>query len=139
MPMLFYPLAGALANAEERQAILAGSVLHLFKSDLNPNPSTPLSEFTANEADYTGYAAIPFATWHDPILAPGSGYMIESPYAQFDTGATTPVVANLIGGAYLVDSGGDLRMCVIFDTPVPMEVAHQGIPIQLIDLFPTGF
>lgn len=135
----FYPLAGCLKNAQERKTALALSVLHLFKSDLVIDPSTPLSAYTAEEADYDDYAAITLTAWNNPILAPGSGYMIESPYAQFEVGLTDPVVGNLIGGCYVVDVGGVLRMAVAFDSPIPMQLAGQGIPLQLIDLFPTGF
>lgn len=134
----FYPLAGCLQNATERKTALASSVLHLFKDGFTPNPSTPLSSYTANEADYDSYAPITLTTWNNPILAPGSGYMIESPYAQFETGSSDPVTGNMIAGCYVVDAGGKLRMAVVFDQPVPMQLAHQGIPIQLIDLFPTG-
>lgn len=136
----YYPLQGCLENATERQTAYAASVVKLFKYDIlpAPDPSTPLSAYDAAEADYDDYAPITLTAWNNPILAPGSGYMTESPYAQFEVGMTDPVVGNLIGGAYVVDAAGKLRIAVVFDQPVGMNLAGQGIPLQFVDLFPTG-
>lgn len=137
MSTQFFPLEGCRESASEMQTVLANSVLHLFKSDLVPDPSTPLADYTAAEADYTGYAAETMAAWNTPILAPGTGFMIGSPLVQFEVGST-PTTTNIIGGAYLVDAAGDLRMTIIFTAPIPMELDGQGIPINLVWLFPTG-
>jgi hypothetical protein len=56
---------------------------------------------------------------------------------QFEVGAT-PTTTNVIAGCYLVDAAGDLRMTVIFTSPVPMQLDGQGIPLNLVWLFPTG-
>lgn len=138
MSVQFIPLAGCLQNALEMQTALAASMCHLFVSTFTPDPSSPLSDYTAAEATYDDYAAIEFTTWLPPILAPGTGFMIQSPEIQFRTGTTDPMVPNLIGGLYVVDSGGFLRITVIFTAPVPMQLAYQGIPINLVYLFPTG-
>ena len=138
MSTQFFPLEGALQNATEMRSALANSVLHLFQSTLVPDASTPLADYTAAEATFTNYSAQTFATWNAPILAPGTGYMIGSPLVQFSTGASTPTTTNVIGGAYLVDSGGKLRMTIIFTENVPMQLANQGIPMNLNWLFPTG-
>jgi hypothetical protein len=118
----FFPLEGCRESADEMRTVLASSVLHLFTDALNPDPSTPLETLTA---------------WHPPILAPGTGYMIGSPLVQFEVGAT-PTTTNVIAGCYLVDAAGDLRMTVIFTSPVPMQLDGQGIPLNLVWLFPTG-
>jgi hypothetical protein len=133
----FFPLEGCRESADEMRTVLASSVLHLFTDALNPDPSTPLADYTAAEADYTGYAAETLTAWHPPILAPGTGYMIGSPLVQFEVGAT-PTTTNVIAGCYLVDAAGDLRMTVIFTSPVPMQLDGQGIPLNLVWLFPTG-
>jgi hypothetical protein len=134
----FQPVAGCLESATEMQTVLALSVLHLFKDGLNPDPSTPLADYTAAEADYDTYAAITLTAWNNPILAPGTGYMTMSPAVQFAVGPSDPVTPNLIQGCYMLDAAGNLRLVVIFDAPLPMQVAGQGIPIQLSWLFPTG-
>jgi len=138
MSVQFYPLAGCLENALERQAALVNSVLHLFQSPFVPTASSVLADFDDAEADYDTYAAETLAAWFDPILAPGSGYMIGSPLVQFEVGDTDPVTPNVIAGAYLTDQTGKLRWSVTFTETVPMQLAGQGIPLNLIFLFPTG-
>lgn len=138
MSVQFIPLAGCLANALQQQTAFAASLLHLFQSTFMPDPSNVLADYTAAEATYDTYAAIEMTTWFDPILAPGSGFMINSPEVQFSTGDTDPVVTNLIGGCYLVDATGHLRITIIFTAAIPMQLAYQGIPINIVYLFPTG-
>ena len=138
MSTQFFPVAGCKESATEMQSELANSVLHLFKSELVPDPSTPLSSYTAAEADYDGYAAETLAAWNDPILAPGTGYMIGSPLVQFAAADPFTGDGNTIGGCYLVDAAGKLRMSVIFTAPIPVQMPGQGIPINLVWLFPTG-
>jgi hypothetical protein len=120
------------------QTVLAASVCHLYQAALVPVPATPLADYTANEADYDSYAAETMAAWFDPILAPNTGYMILSPAVQFEVGPTDPVTQNMIGGLYLLDSAGALRLTIIFTEATPMQFAGQGIPIQIAWLFPTG-
>lgn len=139
MSVQFIPLSGCLANATQMQTALAASILHLFQSTFVPTPSNALADYTAAEADYDDYMALEMTAWLDPILAPGSGFMIQSPEVQFAVGDTDPVVGNVIGGCYLVDAAGKLRITVIFTQPIPMQIAYQGIPINLVYLFPTGF
>jgi hypothetical protein len=120
------------------QTAFAASELHLFQASFVPDPSNVLSDYTAAEADYDSYAAIEMTTWNTPILAPGTGFMIQSPEVQFAVGDTDPTTPNSIGGCYLVDATGHLRLTVIFTAPIPMQLAYQGIPINLVYLFPTG-
>jgi hypothetical protein len=138
MAIVFAPVSGCGVSAAAMQADLALSILHLFKATFVPNPSNVLADYTAAEADYDTYAPITITAWDNPILAPGSGYMILSGLQQFEVGAADPVVGNVIGGCYLVDAAGKIRQTVIFDAPVPMQFAGQGIPITLTILFPTG-
>lgn len=138
MAVQFFPLEGCLTTATAVRTALANSVIHLFKSSFAPEPTDPLASYTAAECDYDGYAAITFAAWNTPILAPGTGYMIGSPLVQFTWVFDTADVGNLVGGCYVVDAATKLRMTVIFTEPIPMQQAGQGIPINLVWLFPTG-
>lgn len=135
----FYPLAGCEAQAQERKTALVASVVRLFKSALVPTPSTPKADYVSNEADYDAYAAITIAAWLGPILAPGSGFEILSPLVLFSCGAADQVVPNTIGGFWLEDAAGVVRMTGKFDPFLPMQIAYQAIPLNLLDLFPTGF
>jgi len=113
----------------------SGNVIMLIKEPFTP--ASNLDPTALDEADFTGYAAETLTAWNTPILAPGTGYMIGSPLVQFEVGAA-PSVTNVINGCYLVDAAGDLRMVVIFTSPIPMQLDGQGLPINLVWLFPTG-
>ena len=138
MSVQFFPLEGCLATANALRTTLANSVLHLFREPLVPDPSTPLVDYTAAEATYDGYTAATMNAWNVPILAPGTGYMIGSPLVQFTWVSAGPDVGNVIAGCYLVDAAGKNRLTVIFTDLIPMQQAGQGIPINLVWLFPTG-
>lgn len=138
MSVQFVPLSGCYQNALQQQTAFAASEVHLFQSSFVPTPSNILADYTAAEADYDTYVALEMTAWFDPILAPGTGYMIQSPEVQFSTGSTDPTTPNVIGGCYLLDTAGNLRFTVIFTAPVPMELAHQGIPLNFVWFFPTG-
>ena len=133
------PLAGCQVAAAERQTAYAASVIRLFKDSLVPTPSTTKAELEAAEADYDAYASETITAWNNPILAPGSGYEILSPLVLFEVGAVDPVVGNDIGGFWLEDASGDVRMVGTFDPSLPMQFAGQGIPLTILDIFPTGF
>lgn len=135
----FYPLESCLQQADERQAVYAASVLHLFKSTLVVDASTTKADLEAAEADYDAYVAQTLTAWFAPILAPGTGYMIASPLVQFSTGVTDPVVPNTIGGFWFEDAAGHVRGIGTFNPALPMQLANQGIDLNLVDLFPTGF
>lgn len=137
MPQFFYPLAACREQASERRTEYATGEIHLFQSSFVPTPSDPLSSYTAAEADYDTYAPVTVTAWDDPILAPGSGFMISSPYFQFEVGATDPTTPNVIGGLWYEDAGGVIRFAIIFDEPLPMQAAYQAIYGTLVDLFPT--
>lgn len=139
MSVQFTTLKGCNKNASERQTIYAASEIMLFKSALIPTPSTTLAEFEAAEADYASYARMVLTAWFAPGLAPGSGWLIGSPLVQFAWAAAGLNVGNVIGGAVLIDAAGDDRIAVIFTEPVPMQGAGNIIPINLVDLFPTGY
>ena len=64
--------------------------------------------------------------------------MINSPEVQFSTGDTDPTTPNSVAGCYLVDATGKLRLTIIFTTPIPFQLAYQGLPINIVYLFPTG-
>ncbi len=138
MSVQVIPLAGCLVDATAWRTSMANSKVHLFKSSFTPTASSPLADFTANEADYDDYAEQTITAWLAPILSSGSGYMVTSPLVQFTTGDTDPVVGNIIGGAYIVDANTKLRMYVVFTQPIPMQVAGQGIPVSLTAFFNTG-
>lgn len=141
MSKVFYPLSAALVNATERQTAYAGSVLHAYKSSFVPAENSPLADFTAAECDYDGYASQTITAFFDPIFSAQGGYQISSPLFQFAYTDGVGHVGNTVGGLYMVDSGGDLRMVVAFDPGeyVTLAADGQGFDVSLADFFPTGF
>jgi hypothetical protein len=134
-----YSMTGALANSEERQTALAGSVVSLFKSTLTPTPATLKAAFEAAECDFDTYVAKTISAWLGPVLAPGTGYQIVSPLLLWALAGTDPTTPNTVGGWWLEDGAGVVRMFGTFDPFLPMEIAYQSVPLFLYDLFPTGF
>ena len=134
----FFPLSGCKVIAAAMQTAMAASNCRLFQSSFTPDPSNVLADYVAAEATYSGYAEQEFTAWFDPILAPGSGYMIGSPLVQFEFDASPGTPSNNIGGCFVVDSDMNLRIAIIFDSEIPMQMAGQGIPLNIVWLFPTG-
>jgi hypothetical protein len=128
----------AAQDALERQAVLALSVMHLWKTPFTPTAATTKADLVAVEADYDTYAEKTLTAWFAPILAPSSGYIIESPLVQFGPLATTPVQGNIIGGYWIEDAAGIVRQIVTFDQPANMQVLGQGIPVNAVVTFPAG-
>lgn len=141
MAKLFYPLDATRVCAQERQAAYAASQIRLYQSTLVPTETTTLAELIAAECDYDGYVAQALTPWFAPILAPGSGYMTASPLVQFAYVDGVPRQSNLVGGAFLVDSGGDLRMVLALSPAeyVTMAINGQGFDVNIADVFPSGF
>lgn len=139
MNSILYSLSGCAFVADLVQTALAASELRLFKSTLEPTPETPLADFDSAECDFSGYTTggETIATWLDPILAPTSGYQITSPIVQWAADNPT-TVGNVVGGWYLVESGGELIAYGTYGTPQPMEVPGQGLDVSITLVFPTG-
>lgn len=135
----FYPLTSCLLQASEAQTRLAVSKLHLFQDALNPSPSNVLADYTANEADFTGYTAggNTITAFLDPIYSPVGGAQLQSPTSLFAVGAS-PTVTNNIKGWYLVNAAGDLEATGVYENAIPMAVAGQGIPVDVVLRFGTG-
>ncbi len=126
-------ITGANAIAAANKTRNAMSVLHLFKSPFLPSPTTALAEFTSNECDYDGYAAITLTVWNDPILL-GLGWATMGPTSTFRWEHDTADVGNSVGGWYLVTAGGVLIAYSVFDPPQSMTGPGQAIvttPIQI--------
>jgi len=133
-------LSACQKQATERQTAYISSVVSLFQSSIGPiSPSVTKAILEAAEADYDDYAPITITAWEGPILAPGSGYEIIAPLVLFEVGAVDPATPNSIGGFWLEDAAGVVRLVGIFDPALPMQTAGQGIPLNILDLFPTGF
>jgi hypothetical protein len=133
----YLSLTGAKIEAAAAKTLLANSVLHCFKSPFAPTPTSTLADFTAQEADYDGYAALTIAAWGNPILA-GVAYAILAPTQTFRWALDADAVGNQIGGTYLVTAGGDLYQYTVFDPTRAIQGPDQAIVTTPTDVFPAG-
>lgn len=136
----FESISATLQDATERKTILAASKVRLFKSSLVPTPSTTKAQLEADECDYDDYPAggAAITAFLAAILNPAGGASISAPTVQFSVTSNPPVVTNLVGGAWLEDAAGLVRLVMPFAAPVPMEILGQGFPLNLTIGFPTG-
>jgi len=108
---------------------LANSVLHLFQNSLdNPDPSTPLATYTANEADFDGYDRVTLdrPDWTTPVVAS---------CCATSTWGTTAIQWNVLGGpaqtiygyAFVDPTSNILRFIQRFDPEdiAPLEVGGK--------------
>lgn len=131
----YLSLAGAQVIAEERQAALANSVMHLWQyGELTPSVTTTLAMFQAAECDFDNYAPKTIAAWANPVLA-GEGWMTYAPTQTFTWEHVADDVGNSVGGHFLVSAGGDLLDYAIYDPPIPAQGPGQAViktPVEVI-------
>jgi hypothetical protein len=117
---------GTLLLMTDTGGLLDAVKVHLYKNNLNPDPTTPLATFTAAQADYTGYAAVSVGVWGAPYIAIDGLAHVTAPSKQFQ--ATDAVNPNTIYGAYATNTGGTVLIYfVVFDTPVSLINALQAL------------
>lgn len=133
------PMEAALARAEAAKALAAGGSLRLYTDALTPDGNSTKADFEAAQATFDDYAPKTIGAFYDPILAGGSAYIVTMPPQQFAQGAVDPIVPNNIRGAYYLSAAGDLLYATRFTTDVPVTVAHTGVPVELVDVYATGF
>jgi hypothetical protein len=133
----YVSLSGALAEAQAAKTANANCVMHLFQSGFTPTPQSTLADFLAQEATYDGYASETIPTWADPVLA-GVAYAIFAPTQIFRWVFASAGTGNMIGGYFIVTSGGSLKSYTVFGTPIPMESAGQAVIKTPVEVYPAG-
>lgn len=139
MAVAFYPSTGTRALATLVQTALVNSVVRLFQDTITPTPSTTQAELIAEEADFSGYAAITVAAWLDPATDPSGNSSTQFPTVQFATTGSPPAIGNQIGGFWVETVGGDVMQIIIFDAAVPMDFFGAALPVDLLLPFLTGY
>ena len=129
-------LSGAKAEATAGKTRLAASVLHLFKDDFTPTPTSLAADFDEHECDFDGYLAKTIAAWSDPVLA-GAAYAIYAPTQTFPW-TFAAGVGNQVGGAYLKLADGTLYQYTIFNPTRPCMGPDQAIISTPTDVYPAG-
>lgn len=129
-------MTGARVEAVAGKALLANSVLHLFKDSLTPTPTTTLAQFLAAECDYDGYVPKTIVAWSDPVLA-GAAYVIYAPTQTFPW-VFAAGEGNQVGGTFLVTAAGDQYQYTQFGPTRPCMGPDQAIINTPADVFPAG-
>lgn len=132
--MIFYPNTACLKQIGELKTVLALSKVRLFKDSLVPSVSTVKADLEAAEADYDGYTAggETITAFLGELLDPAGGASITAPTVQFDFVSANPTVnTNNVGGFWLEDAAGAVRVIGTFAAPIPMEFNGQGFPLNL--------
>jgi len=123
---------GALQDLAALIVLLTTGKARLYKDDgFVPDANSVLADFTAHEADYTGYVAggIALAAPTGPYADGVDQYADNFPTVAFQP--TGPVlVSNDIRGVFFEDSGNDVQEFWIFETAMPMA---NVLDIILID------
>jgi hypothetical protein len=130
-------LFGAKFTANLKQTALALSVAKLFKDGFTPGVGTPVADFDAQECDFDDYTSKVSTTWNEPSLSSSSGYNIDSAMLRWVC-AADQVVGNMVGGIWFESAAGDLLDFVIFDPPIPMQLADQVVEWVPLEFFPAG-
>lgn len=109
---------------------LAGATVDLYQAEIAINQTTPLSEFTSNLANYTGYAQGAI-TWGPATVADDGTVEILGTVPEFRPTGTA--VTNTIWGLFIRDAGGTaLYFAGQFDgAPLPMGSTLDSILLTL--------
>lgn len=129
------PNVGALTLANVIQAYIAGSKLRLFVSGYIPGPGDTLANLEAVECTFSGYPAggYSLATWQAAVLSLLGGAETVCPQqaVQYVAPGSGSGVSNIVGGWFLVDTGGNLIADGTFDSPVGLAAPGDGFPISV--------
>lgn len=130
MARVLYTNEAALQLATELDTALLLCKVKLYKEGLVISPGTTKAQLTAVIADYSGYVDKTVTALLAPYIDPAGGASTNIATQQFQH--TGGVVANMIAGAWVEDAAGNVRLAMEFDAPVPMAVASDAIPLDII-------
>lgn len=128
--IVIYTRQAANTKASAIKTALALSKLRLIQAILTPNVNTTKAAMVAAEADFSGYTAggYTLTAWVGPVNNVGSGAIITPPAISpvFVDPDPDPVVSNSIGGWWVEDAAGNVRLVGTFDAPIAMGQVGNG-------------
>lgn len=127
-----YTREGALAKATEIKTALALSKLRCFKDGFTPTSFTTKAELVAQECAFDGYPAggYTLTAFSGPVFDPNGGAVITSPIANVVYGpAEDPPVTDTVGGYWIEDASGDVRVVRKFETARGLSAVGDGFPV----------
>jgi hypothetical protein len=133
----FYTQEAASTKATGIKTALALSKLRFFKDSLSPTQFTSKASFEAAECDFDGYTTggYTLTAWTGPLNNPGGGAVITSPLVTSAYGpAGDPAVTNQVGGWWIEDATGNVRLVGTFQPSRPQVQVGDGIVIVIRDV-----
>lgn len=117
---------------------LALSKLRFFQNDLVLTAFTTKAQLVASEATFDGYTATGYTltAWTGPSNAPGGGSIETSPMVVVTyTPDPDEPVGNVLGGWWVEDATGNVRIAGVFEPVRPMNVLGNSFPfvIQVVE------
>jgi hypothetical protein len=130
-----YTQEAAMTQAALFKTALATSKLALFLSSFAPTVNSKVADFVAADATYDGYTAggTAITAFLGPGTDPAGGADVVSPNVFFLYVDGMTHVMNLIGGWYLLTTGGALFAYGVFPAPVAMA-ANGDFISQVVTL-----
>lgn len=104
------------------------SKLRLFTNAIVPTAGTTKAELVAEEASFTGYPSggYTLTDWLPALFAPGGGAVILGNKVEVVYTSGSPVT---IGGYWVEDSDGKVRLVYVYDPPRTLAQVGDGWPI----------
>jgi len=136
-----YTRQAAMEKATVIKTSLATSKVRFFQSTLSVSQNTTKVELVAAEADFSGYTAAGYAltAWGGPVKNAAGGAIITSPAISpaVTDPDPDPIVGNTLGGWWVEDTSGDVRLVGVFDQPIPMNAVGDGFTwiTQIVEAF----
>jgi hypothetical protein len=129
-----YTKQAATEKANDIKAALALSKLRLFKSGLTVTQFTTKVELVAAECDFDGYTAggYTLTAWTGPITDPNGGAILTSPLVNpAFSDPSDPIVGNDVGGWWVEDAGGTVRLVGQYGPARPIQGEGDGFPVVI--------
>lgn len=132
MPDYFlYTKQAAIEKATVIKTSLATSKYRLYKAPLVPTQFTTKAQLVAAECDFSNYTAggYPITAWLGPTNNPQGGAVINTPSINVIVVAPEdpdPLVGNTVGGFWIEDTSGDVRVVGVFSPVRPLLLAGDG-------------
>lgn len=133
------PMTAALNRAVAQQTLNANGSLRLYTDALTPTGATAKAAYEAAQPTFNGYAPIAVAAWYAPILGGAGSYLLTMPAKQFICTPADPITPENVRGFYYLDNAGNLVYAGRFAADIPIAAANAGVPVQIVDVFSTGF
>lgn len=125
----FYTKEAALKKSSVVATSLVTSKVRFFKSTFAPNENTTQAELEAQEITADGYTpgGMALTPWVGGQTDPNGGAVVTSPMLNIAYGpASDPPVTDSVGGYWIEDADGIVRLVGTYAEPRPLAAIGDG-------------